>query len=60
MVHKITELCKAKGTSRLKLCEEIGIGYESMNKWDRHAPNVYAVYKVAKYLGTTVEDLVEG
>ena len=60
MLHKITELCKANGTSRYKLCQEIGVKYESMIKWDRHAPNVYSVYKVAKALGVTVEDLIEG
>ena len=59
MVHKIKELCKEQGITRAELCRRAAVEYTALRRWDIHAPNVYAVYRVAQVLNTTVENLIK-
>lgn len=60
MVHKIKELCKKKNITLADLERQAGVSPKSVFSWDRSEPSVYKVYRVAKILGTTVENLLEG
>ena len=42
-----------------QLSAACGFGTRSIYRWDRNVPSVDKVRKVADYLGTTVEDLLE-
>ena len=57
MVHKIKKLCEAKQISLCEL-EQMASVSHGIYRWDKHEPNVYSVYRVAKVLGTTVEELL--
>ena len=60
MVHNILKLCKEKGISVPTLCDKAGLSVGVIYHWDKNKPNVFAVYRVAKVLGTTVEELLRG
>ena len=60
MLHNIRVLCKMKHMTLTELCRQADVEYASLMKWDRHNPNVISVYRVAKVLGTTIENLIEG
>lgn len=52
--------CKEKGITLYDLCILAGVSYECVKKWDSHMPSALALVKVAKALGTTAEELLEG
>ena len=58
MVHKIKELCKAQHISVAELERRASV--QTIKRWDQYEPSVYRVYRVAKVLGTTVEELLRG
>ncbi len=58
MVHKIKELCKKRNLTIADLERQAGISPKSVFSWDESEPSVYRVYRVAKILGTTVEELL--
>ena len=60
MLHKIKELCKEQNLTLAELEKKIGITPKGIYKWDTQSPSVDKVYRVAKTLGTTVEELLEG
>lgn len=60
MLHKIRELSKVKGITLAELERQVGISNKGIFRWDEQEPSVYKVYKVAKILDTTVEELLEG
>ena len=60
MVHNIKRKCKEKGIRLSDLEKQIGIAPKGIYRWDKQDPSVTKVYKAAKLLGTTVEELIEG
>lgn len=60
MVHKIKEIAKERHLSVAEVERLADITERTINRWDVKEPSVYKVYRVAKVLGTTVEDLLEG
>lgn len=50
------------GVTQKKLAEEIHVTQATMSRWmnGERNPSVYALYRVAKYLGATMEELMEG
>lgn len=59
MVHKIRELCKKRGITLADLERQASISPKSIFSWDDSEPSVYRVYRVAKILGTTVEEILK-
>lgn len=59
LYEKIENLCKAKGYSIRQLERECGLSYGSIIKWRSASPAADSLYKVAQYLGTTVESLLK-
>lgn len=58
MVHKIKEIAREKHLSVAEVERLADITERTINRWDSKEPSVYKVYRVAKVLGTTVEDLL--
>jgi len=58
MVNKIKELCREQGISVAELERRADV--QLIRRWAKTEPSVYKVYRVAKVLGTTVENLLEG
>lgn len=56
--QKIKNLAKTQKIPISKIEKECGITPRYICTWDRITPNPYSLVKVAKYLGTTVEELV--
>lgn len=60
MVHNIKEMCKKRGITLADLERRAVVSPKSIHRWDENEPSVYKVYRVAKVLNTTVEDLLKG
>lgn len=58
--ENIKAKCKEKGITIRDLCICSGVPYECVKKWGSHMPSALALVKVAKALGTTAEELLEG
>ena len=60
--HPIDAKCKALGISRRELCRQTGISYRTVESWcsgKRKSPDVYQLWKVARFLGVHIEDLLD-
>jgi transcriptional regulator with XRE-family HTH domain len=57
---RIKELANKKGLSLPNLEAELGFGSGTIVKWDKSAPNVMNLLKVADYLDVTIDYLVKG
>ena len=57
--HKIKALAKAQGITIKAIEEELGVAENSIRRWNTVMPAADKLSKVAKILGTTVEDLLE-
>lgn len=57
--QKIKEIADSKGVSIRKIELDAGITPSSIYHWNEIKPSVDKVAKVAKYLGVTVEELIE-
>ena len=55
---KIKALCTRKGISISKLEEDCGLGHATINKWDKSAPTLTSVKKVADYFEVKLCDLI--
>lgn len=60
MLHKIREIAKEKHIKIADLEKIAGVSPKGIYRWDIQEPSVRKVYRVAKALGTTVEELLEG
>lgn len=60
ILHNIKRLCTERGISLNDLEEMSGIGKNTIYRWGEHSPGIDKVLKVAKTLGVTVEQLLEG
>lgn len=56
---KIERLCKQKNIAIRKVELDCGLSNGSITKWRNVIPSAASLYKVAKYLGVTVEQLLE-
>lgn len=52
--------CKSKGISLPKLEETLGFGAGTISKWDKSAPSIDKLSKVANFFETTIDELVGG
>lgn len=57
---RIRTLAKSKGMSLPNLEAELGFGNGTIVKWDKSAPNVNKLIKVAEYLDVSLDYLVTG
>ena len=59
---RIKELCKKKGVTQTKMCNDCGINAQSHRGriTKKVAPDVFDAFKIAQYLGTSVEYLITG
>lgn len=58
----IDRKCLEQGITRAELSRASGVPVRTLEGWSarvRTNPNVYQLYKVAKVLGCTMEDLIE-
>jgi len=55
---KLQKLAKEKGFSITELENELGFSHCQINRWKRMMAKADSLYIVAKYLGTTMEDLL--
>ena len=60
MVHKIKTLCKEQHLTVAEVERRANLTARTLRRWDVQDPSVTKVYRVAKVLGTTVEELIEG
>ena len=58
--ERIEALCKKSGVSIRKLEIMCGLSNGCIAKWRTVSPSAESLYKVAKELGVTVEQLLEG
>ena len=59
LYEKIVAVATERGTSIRKIEEECGLSNGSVIKWRTSKPAAESLYKVAKFLGLTVEDLLK-
>ena len=59
LVQKIIQLCKEQGKTIVDVERECSIGTRSIYRWDDNMPSVDKVKRVADYLNTTIDNLVE-
>ena len=58
MVDLIKFLCNKKGITVSALGVELGLGKNSITRWDENKPSVDRVQKVADYFGVSVDYLL--
>lgn len=58
--ERIRELCKNNGTSIPNLESELGFGSGTISKWDKSAPSVDKLQKIANHFGVTIDYLMTG
>lgn len=58
MVDLIKSLCNKKGITVSALGVELGLGKNSITRWDENKPSVDRVQKVADYFGVSVDYLL--
>ena len=58
MLDNIKRLCRERNISLADITRTCGLGKKSIYSWDRSAPSVERVKRVADYLGVTVDDLL--
>ena len=58
-VHRIL---KEKKLNQHDLCRMADVGYSSLSTWvsGTRTPNAWSLYKIAKALGVTVDELLKG
>lgn len=59
LYDKIKKITKRKGIPIYRIEEDCGFARGSMCKWNDASPSWDKVKKVADYLGTTVDELIE-
>ncbi len=59
LYDKVKEACKTKGISVSALERELGLGNGTITKWNKVAPNVYNLKKIADFFGKPIEYFLE-
>ena len=57
MLSEIKELCKKRGISINELESEIGLGINTIYKWDKASPSADKLQRVADYFGVSLDFL---
>ncbi len=60
LISNLTALRKSRGLTQIELGEKINYSDKTISKWEKgdSCPNVEAVYKIARFYGVTVDDLL--
>lgn len=59
LLHKIKDLCAAKGISMKELSEKAGVPYTGLKEWGNSMPAADKLFRVATILDVTVEELLK-
>lgn len=59
LYEKIKCLAFSRKVSVYRIERDLGLTNGTVSKWDKSTPSAENLHKVAKYLGTTVEALLE-
>lgn len=59
LYNNIKNIAKAKGVAICKMEKDLAIADGSICKWNTNTPGVDKVAKVAKYLETTIDELMK-
>ena len=59
LYDKIRAICKEKQISVHRMEGELGVPHATICKWNENEPGIRKVQKVAKYLGVSIEELLE-
>lgn len=60
MLDKIKALCKARGMTVHDLEAAVGLGKNTVYRWNDCSPSVDKAKAVADYFGVTVDELLQG
>lgn len=60
VVNKIRHLCSVKGITVAELERRMKFGNGTVRRWDNSPPAVDKFYKVSKYFGMSMEELLKG
>lgn len=60
LLHKIRELCAKQNITLKDLAEKADVPYTGLKEWKDSMPSADKLLRVAKVLGTTVEELLGG
>lgn len=58
VLSRIKELCKENDISLSELADIIGVGKTTIGKWDKSAPSIDKIARVAKYFNTTTDYII--
>lgn len=60
LINNLIALRKSRGLTQIELGEKINYSDKTISKWEKgdSCPNIEAVYKIAKFYGITVDDLL--
>ena len=59
LLHKIKELCAARGITLKELSEKADVPYTGLKEWKDSMPSADKLFRVAQVLDTTVEELMK-
>ena len=58
MFSIISEKAKTRGMTVAQVEKAADIGHQTIRRWDTHSPSIDKVFRVAKVLGCTVDELI--
>lgn len=59
LLTKIQELCEKQGITIAQIEKDLSFGNGSIRRWDTNSPSCNKVLKLANYLNTSVDSLLE-
>lgn len=59
LYNNVRAMCDAKGITVSKMEDDLDFPRSYICKWNKNEPGIRKVQKVADYLGTTIEELLE-
>lgn len=59
LYNNVKKICGQKKLSIYRMESELGFPRSSICKWNENEPGIRKVQKVAKYLGVSIEELLE-
>lgn len=60
LYDNVKAICDAKGIAISKMEDDLGFPRSYICKWNKNEPGIRKVQKVADYLDTTIEELLNG
>lgn len=58
MFSIISEKAKTRGMTVAQVEKAADIGHQTIRRWDTHSPSIDKVFRVARVLGCTVDELI--